>query len=66
MTTHSEAERRRNARLAELDRRASRDASNVRKYAGVGRFIAVNPMSDELELLASIGSTPAACLKVDG
>jgi hypothetical protein len=64
--THSGAERRRNARLAEFDRRASCDPQSVRKHSGVGRLIAIHPMSDEVELLASIGGTPAMCLKVDG
>ncbi len=42
------------------------DITSVRSYPGIGRYIPVNPMSDEAELLRSIGADPASCTKVDG
>lgn len=55
------------ARLADFAERASSsvDSSAFRRFSALGDCIIVNPMSDETELLASIGMAPHECNKVD-
>ena len=52
-------------RVAAFRRRSNLDPAELRRRRSLGEFICVHPMSDEHELLESIGVVPAACIKVD-
>lgn len=55
----------RERRVIAFDERASSDPSALHHTPGIGRYVTVNPMSDEGELLAEIGVSPEDCIKVD-
>jgi hypothetical protein len=53
------------ARLADFKRRVGDSPDDVRTLGEHGRFVTVNPMSDEHELLKQLDLDPQSCLKVD-
>lgn len=55
----------RKERLAEFAERVAADPGAVRDSSDCGRYLAVNPMADEMELLEELGIKPSACNKVD-
>ena len=52
-------------RRVDFEQRANADPASLRSLPGLGRFIAVNPMTDETELLAQLGVDERICMKVD-
>lgn len=55
----------RDLRLAAFKQRVASEPGALHKAPEAGRYIPVNPMSDEIALLAEIGLSPADCVKVD-
>ncbi|MDC0748621.1 hypothetical protein [Polyangium mundeleinium] len=45
--------------------RAGADPDSVRTLGSLGRYLLVNPMSDEVALLARLGIEASTCVKVD-
>jgi hypothetical protein len=52
-------------RLEDFAARAGADPDSARTLGSLGRYLAVNPMSDEVALLARLGIEASACTKVD-
>lgn len=52
-------------RIADFATRAQWDHQALREIPGAGRYIAINPMADEAELLSTLGLGPSSCVKVD-
>jgi hypothetical protein len=56
---------RRSERIAQFDDRCKAEPSSVRIVEALGRFLPVNPMSDESALLSELGLSSSSCNKVD-
>jgi hypothetical protein len=52
-------------RVRDFSERAAADPGAVRDTGDLGRYLSVNPMADEKELLAGLSIEPSACTKVD-
>ncbi|MDI1484766.1 hypothetical protein [Polyangium sp. y55x31] len=52
-------------RVKDFAARAKDDPDSVRTLGRLGRYLAVNPMSDEVALLDRLGIKASTCLKVD-
>lgn len=55
----------RGRRLVAFDDRGASDPAALHYAPRIGRYITVNPMSDEAALLVALGLSPEACIKVD-
>ena len=56
---------RKKKRIEDFAARAWADPDSVRTLGSLGRYLAVNPMSDEVALLARLGIEASTCAKVD-
>lgn len=52
-------------RNRDFSQRAKADPASVHLNEGIGRFLTINPMSDEPGLLAALGIDSSSCVKVD-
>lgn len=52
-------------RNRDFSQRAKADPAYVHLNDGIGRFLTINPMSDESGLLAALGIDASSCVKVD-
>jgi len=52
-------------RLSEFASRHRFEPSNTRELGSAGRYITINPMADETDLLLALCLNPSDCIKVD-